>query len=87
MDNAANLGDSGSAVPTESAEPLPEVLTVDELARLLRVERKTAYAAIGRGEVPGVQRVGRCIRISCAAVLRWLAEGENERTRRGRKAA
>jgi excisionase family DNA binding protein len=54
----------------------PAVLTVDELAVLLRVERKTAYAAVARGEVPGVRRVGRCIRISRDAVLKWLAQGE-----------
>jgi len=40
---------------------LPEVLTVEEVADLLRVDRKTAYAAIAEGGVPGVRRVGRCI--------------------------
>jgi excisionase family DNA binding protein len=48
------------------------VLTVDELAALLRVERKTVYAAITRGDIPGVRRVGRSIRISRDAVLDWL---------------
>jgi excisionase family DNA binding protein len=46
------------------------VITVDELAVLLRVERKTAYAAVMRGDVPGVRRLGRCIRISREAVMR-----------------
>ena len=60
------------------------VLTVDELADLLRVDRKTAYAAIAEGGVPGVRRVGRCIRVSRDAVLRWLAEGESKRIQRRR---
>jgi excisionase family DNA binding protein len=51
----------------------PTVLTVDELAALLRIERKTAYAAIARGEIPGARRIGGVIRISRAAVLEWLA--------------
>ena len=50
----------------------PAILTVDELAALLRVERKTVYAAITRGDIPGVRRVGRSIRISRDAVLNWL---------------
>lgn len=48
------------------------VMTPEELADMLRVNRKTAYAAIARGDVPGVRRVGRAIRISRAAVLDWL---------------
>lgn len=42
----------------------PEVLTVEELAALLRVNRKTLYEAIQNGAIPGVFRVGRSIRIS-----------------------
>lgn len=41
----------------------PEFLTVTEAAALLRVDRKTLYEAIERGKLPGVFRVGRCIRI------------------------
>ncbi len=52
-----------------------DVLTVDELASLLRVNRKTCYAAIGRGEIPGARRIGTTIRISRSRVMRWLEEG------------
>jgi excisionase family DNA binding protein len=73
--------------PEETGEvPLPpDVLTVDELAALLRVERKTAYAAIARGEIPGVRRIGTRLRISRTAVLTWLAQGQGcvSRSRRG----
>lgn len=54
-----------------SAEP-DRVLTVDEAAPLLRVNRKTLYAAIGAGQIPGVLRVGKTIRLSRAALLRWM---------------
>ncbi|MCC7537483.1 MAG: helix-turn-helix domain-containing protein [Deltaproteobacteria bacterium] len=61
------------------------VLTVDEVAALLRLERKTVYAALRRGEIPGARRIGRAIRLSRSAVLRWLAEGQGPpRTRRRR---
>ncbi len=59
--------DRAAARPT-----LPPVLTVDEAARLLRVNRKTLYEAIRAGEVPGVVRVGRSIRIGRDALLRWM---------------
>jgi excisionase family DNA binding protein len=50
----------------------PEVLTVDEAAEFLRMGRNSLYGAIGRGEVPH-QRIGKTIRLSRAALMRWLA--------------
>lgn len=71
--------------PDENAHPVatdpPAVLTVDELARLLRVERKTVYTLIAQGELPGVRRVGRSIRIFRRAVLDWLASGQGRVSR------
>lgn len=53
----------------------PAVLTVDETATLLRVDRKTVYRAILQGKIPGVRRLGRTIRLSRGAVLDWLNSG------------
>jgi excisionase family DNA binding protein len=79
------LRPSGPAGPPahdeEATDDLPEVLTVDELAKLLRVERKTVYAAIGRGEIPGVRRIGSLLRASRDAVLAWLAQGQGRVSR------
>jgi excisionase family DNA binding protein len=58
-------------------QPPPELLTVDELAEILRLNRKSAYAMVQRGEVPGVRRFGRAIRVHRATVLRWLADGQS----------
>lgn len=52
-----------------------EIMTVDEVAGLVRVNRKTLYAAIKAGEVPGVRQIGRRIRIHRATVLAWIASG------------
>lgn len=51
-----------------------EVMTVTELARLLRVNKNTLYREIDAGHVPGILRVGRTIRISRTAVLKWLGQ-------------
>jgi excisionase family DNA binding protein len=77
MDEANFQGDGAT-------RGLPQVLTVEEVADLLRVDRKTAYAVIAEGSVPGVRRVGRSIRISRDAVLEWLSKGAGRERPRGR---
>ena len=49
-----------------------DVLTADEVAGLLRVDRKTVYDAAGRGELPH-RRLGKRLVFSRAALLDWLA--------------
>ncbi len=73
-----------STVETEGAA-LPLVLTVDEVATVLRVDRKTAYAVIAEGRLPGVRRLGRTIRVSRDALFEWLGEGEPSGHRRTRR--
>ncbi|MGH7437445.1 MAG: helix-turn-helix domain-containing protein [Polyangiaceae bacterium] len=59
----------------------PAILTVDELADLLRVNRKTLYDALSRGEIPGARRIGVTYRIHRDAVLTWLASGQDRAAR------
>lgn len=54
------------------SEDLPQVLKASEVAELLRVSPKTLYEAVQRDEVPGVIRVGRCLRFQRDAVLAWM---------------
>jgi excisionase family DNA binding protein len=49
-----------------------DVLTVEQAAKFLRLGRNAVYDAIGRGEIPH-RRIGRAIRLSRAALVRWLA--------------
>ena len=53
----------------------PAVMTVDKLAALQRLNRKTVYEAIQRDEIPGVRRIGRAIRISRPATVVLVAGG------------
>ncbi len=69
--NAHAHGDERSRAPLEE-----EFLTVDELAELLRLNRKTVYEAIDRGEIPGVRRIGESYRIHRATVLKWFASSQ-----------
>jgi excisionase family DNA binding protein len=72
--------------PRREMPVTPSVLTVDELAALLRVNRKTVYDALSRGEIPGARRIGSTYRILRPAVLEWLASSQDRaaRSRRNR---
>lgn len=60
-----------SATPDSSATQDDDVLTVEQAAKFLRLGRNAVYDAIGRGEIPH-RRIGRSIRLSRVALLRWL---------------
>lgn len=52
----------------------PELLTVDELAAYLRVNRKTVYDAIRAGTIRAI-RIGRVLRVARSEVERLTHEG------------
>lgn len=56
-------------ISSQDPKPQPEYLTVDEAAVILRVNRKTLYDGIKLGQVPGVVRIGRAIRIKRVALV------------------
>jgi excisionase family DNA binding protein len=58
------------------------VLTVEEAAKLLRVGRNALYDAIGRGDIPH-RRVGRKIRLSRIALMRWLESWSSQVAKEG----
>jgi excisionase family DNA binding protein len=75
-----------TATPTPNQEAiqleqLPEVMTADEVARLLRVSRKTVYTTFKKGEIPGGRKLGSALRFSRSRVLQWLAEGQERGSR------
>jgi excisionase family DNA binding protein len=49
------------------------VLDVEQVGTLLRIGRNAVYEAVGRNEIPH-RRIGKQIRFSRAAILRWLGE-------------
>ncbi|MFP2962531.1 helix-turn-helix domain-containing protein [Myxococcus sp. 1LA] len=48
---------------------VPDFLTVEEAAALLRVNRKTLYESIRLGQLAGVVRIGKAVRIHRAALV------------------
>ncbi len=67
--------------------PLPrpdanEVMTADEVAAFLGVDRNTVYDYAGRGVIPH-QRLGKRILFRRAALLSWLDSCKATSTRKG----
>jgi len=50
------------------------LLTLPEVAEILRTSAKAIYAMIERRQLPGVTRIGRRVLIRRADLLRWLDE-------------
>ena len=55
-----------------STAELPQFLTVDEVAALLRTSRKAIYAMVERGQLPGVTRVRRRLLVRAEELVDWL---------------
>jgi excisionase family DNA binding protein len=55
-----------------TVETEPELLTIEESARLLRIGRSRAYEMAASGTMPGLVRLGRSLRVSRRALLRWV---------------
>ena len=52
----------------------PYLLTVAEVADLLRTSPKAIYTMVERGQLPGVHRIGRRLLFGQAALVAWLTE-------------
>lgn len=57
----------------------PRLLTADEVAEMLRVDKSWVYAATRSNRIPHI-RLGRYVRFSEAAIESWMAELEGGHT-------
>lgn len=54
-----------------------DVITVDDVAALLKVGRAAVYESVSRDEIPH-RRVGKQIRFSRQGIMRWLASWSSQ---------
>lgn len=69
LPTAANANDAPAAEPGA----LPELLTVPELAAMLRMNVKSVYAMLPTGKIPGCRQIGRSWRAHRDTVVAWVA--------------
>jgi len=56
----------------QTLESLPDVLTIPEVARVLRIGRNTAYEAVRRNEIPAIP-IGRRLVVPKQALCQLLS--------------
>ena len=56
-----------------AATPFPALMTVDEVAKQLRVGRNSAYMLVKTGQLRCI-KIGRTIRVPRAAVIEFIGE-------------
>lgn len=85
MKDPASIPEDASKAPplsSQMAADADEVLHVPDVQCLLRIGRNSVYALVNRNEIPH-RRLGKQIRFSRAAVMRWLSscslQGAKER--------
>lgn len=54
------------------SEALPVLLTVGDVAQLLRTTNRAIYAMTERRQLPGIVRIGRRVLFRSADLLDWL---------------
>jgi excisionase family DNA binding protein len=71
------------AAPSDAdATDASDVVNVEAIARLLRVGRNTVYTLVARNAIPH-RRLGKQIRFSRAAIMRWLASWSSQGAKEG----
>jgi excisionase family DNA binding protein len=55
----------------------PELLSIEEAGRILRIGRSTAYDMAASGTMPGLIRLGRSLRVSRRRLLEWIDDQTN----------
>lgn len=74
-DNTHAIDSTGDAQSAPPPETTAQIMTAEETAALLRVNKKTVYALFASGDLPG-RRMGRLVRFHRDTVLRWLVDGQ-----------
>ena len=61
-----------ASTDVESPNKLPMLLTVDDVADMLRTTRRAVYAMVERRQLPGVIRIRRRVLFRTDDLLEWL---------------
>lgn len=58
-------------------------MTIDDLAKYLKLSKSTLYKLCAEGKIPGI-KVGRHWRFHHETIDAWLTQGDDSSQRRGR---
>ena len=60
----------------DAGQPLPVMLRLLDVVAMTQISESTLMTAVMAGEFPAPKRIGRSLRWSRAAVLRWIDAGD-----------
>lgn len=66
----------------QNVPPEERALNVAEVAEFLRIGRNAVYDLVGRNKIPH-KKIGKHIRFSSLALVRWLGEWSTQSAREG----
>ncbi len=68
-------GRVGAHQGNDNGDDMETLLLRDhEVAKLINVSKTKAYLMMRSGEIPGVVRIGRCIRVHRGVLEKWIAD-------------
>jgi len=71
------MSTTSRSIEVDSATRDPEIMTAEEVATLLRLNKSWVYAQAGTNRIPHI-RLGRYVRFRRSAINEWLSEIEQE---------
>lgn len=63
----------------------PELLTVAEVATVLRTSRDAVYKMVERQQIPGVVRLGRRLRFDHGSLVHWVDQNRTPSSQGARR--
>jgi len=72
VSDCIELHEGPDRAPVSGTRSVPTLLTVDDVADLLRTTRRAVYAMVERRQLPGIVRIGRRVLVRADELLHWL---------------
>lgn len=57
---------------------MEELLTIDDLSMILKIDKKGAYSRLEKGQLPKPLRIGKSLRWRAESVRKWIEEQEKK---------
>lgn len=64
-----------AATPDHGAAAIPKLLTIRDLARILKLSPRSIWRLVRNRQLPGPLRIGGSIRWRAEEIVKWIANG------------
>ena len=71
--------------PSDTTSALPLLLTIDDVAQVLRTSRRAIYAMVERHQLPQPVRIGRRVLLRRDDLLDWLDQKRTSSPKESRR--